>query len=200
MVHVARGDVIAGWHFNEVEMGDPLIKADVGVGMIEMVDLAGGWESFQGTSLNAVDDWIAGDALGVRGWKWNDSSMLLGFESYALGEVSLSMAARRSSTGFTSLLIESLGSIGWIELSMETIALDWAVLEVSIPVEVLQEDAPLLRLTVMGATTSQGTVRFDNIRIDGIVVPGPGGVCAFAPAALLHRRRRRRRCRTPSAG
>ena len=197
---ITRGDVIAGWHFNELEAGAPLLKADQGEGRIDLSLLAGEWESFQGTSLNAMEGWIAGDALGVRGWEWNDSSMLLGFESHSQNEVSLSMAVRRSSTGFTTLRIESLGSTEWIELGQETIALSWQVVAVSIPIEHLQEDAPLLRLTVFGATSSQGTMRMDNLRIDGVVVPGPGGLCAFVPAARMHRRRTRRRCRTTTAG
>jgi len=195
-----RGETIVGWHFNERDPGAVEIKADMGVGDLDMSSFAGEWEPFQGTSLNAMDGWIAGDALGVRGWKWNDSSMLLGFESHFRDELSLSMAARRSSTGFTTLRIESLVSTGWVELGTETIARDWRVVEVAIPVEFLQEDAPLLRLTVLGATTSQGTMRIDNLRIDGVVVPGPGGACALVPAARMHRRRSRRRCRTTTAG
>ena len=188
----ARGDIVVGWNFNALESGSTLLDADTGVGSISLDGLA--WESFQGTSLNAPTKWVGGEALGMRGWAQNDSFMLVGFESPVTNEVLLSMAARRSSTGFTDLRAEVLGSAGWVELGTNRIGIGWQILTVPIPVEHLQEGASLLRLTIGGATTSQGTVRFDNVRIDAVVVPGPAGFVALIPAVLLHRRRHCRRC------
>lgn len=193
-VNSARGEIIVGWNFNAMEQGSKMLHADVGVGEISLEGLESDWEAFQGTPLNAIRDWVSGEALGLRGWAQNDSFLLVGFESYAVGEVSLSMATRRSSTGFTHLHIDALGPSGWVELGFKTIAIDWRIVDVPIPVEFLQEGASLLRLTISGATTSQGTVRFDNVRIDGTVVPGPGSVVVLVPTVLLHRRLRSRRC------
>ncbi|MCP4795025.1 MAG: hypothetical protein GY885_02570 [Phycisphaeraceae bacterium] len=53
-----------------------------------------------------------------------------------------------------------------------------------------------LRLTLFGASSPQGTVRFDNLRIDGVAVPAPGVLATmpllvplFTPR-IRHRRRR----------
>ena len=189
----ARGEIIVGWNFNALEQGAKSLQADVGAGSISLEGLGSDWEAFQGTPINAMRGWVSGEALGLRGWAQNDSFLLVGFESYAVGEVSLSMAARRSSTGFTYLHIEALGPSGWVELGFETIAIDWRIVDVPIPVEFLEEGASLLRLTIGGATTSQGTVRFDNVRIDGTTVPGPASVVVLAPVVLLRRRLRSRR-------
>lgn len=169
-----------------------MFLANEGVGVLSFAGRTGGWSAYQGTLLNGAEGWEAGEALGIRSGMPDGMAILVELEEYSLGTMTLSLAAKRSSTGFTSLVVEVLQPAGWVELSSQGLGLTWSLIEVPVALDQFDFPVSMLRLSLDGATSSQGTARFDNLRIVGSVIPGAGGLWAFGPAATAIARRRRR--------
>lgn len=189
-------NMIAGWHFNDLLRGSEIFKANEGTGVFSIGGATGGWTPYQGTLLNGADGWVAGESVGIRSSLNNGLEMLLDFDGVTVGTMTLSLAAKRSSTGFTSLMIEVYQPKGWIEVGSRGLGLEWGYIQASIPLAMFDDAVSRLRLTITGATSSQGTARFDNLRLEGNVIPGPGSAAVMLSGCLAAQRRRRIRSRS----
>ena len=104
------------------------------------------------------------------------------------GPLDVSFAARRSETGARWIDAELWDGWGWITLTTFEVGTSWDV-------HALDIDAPpasgrlFVRLTPAGTTSSSGTIRFDNLRVDG-TVPSPGGLALAMVCGGGWRRRR----------
>lgn len=187
-----HGNMIAGWHFNDLKLGSEVFEANEGTGVFSIGGATGGWTPYAGTLLNGAEGWDAGESLGIRSSLNNGLEMLIDFDAFTVGSMTLSLAAKRSSTGFTMLLIEAYQPNGWIEVGSRGLGLDWGLIQASILLDSFEFAVSRLRLTISGATSSQGTARFDNLRLEGNVIPSPGSAAAILLGCLTARRRRRR--------
>ena len=185
-------NMIAGWNFNDLALGGSVFEASAGTGTFSLQGNQGGWTPYEGTLLNGVAGWESGEAIGIRSALNNGMEMFIDIDEYILGSMTLSLAAKRSSTGFSHLLVEVYQPKGWIEVVSRGLGLDWGLIEASVLLEEFDYPVSRLRLTINGATSSQGTARFDNIRLEGNVIPSPGGVFALLPSWCVVRRQRRR--------
>jgi len=191
----ARADLAAAWNFND---GKPIgmIEATAGQGWIDLADVGGTVDLFSGTAENALDDWRAGDALGLRGTAEGGSLLLFvpvepsfGAESY---EVSVSFASRRSATGFADLRLDMWNGGAWIGVETFAVDTDWAVSQASFELS-HWTTAVEFRLVPLGATAGSGTFRLDNVVVDVTSVPAPGPLAlALAATGLVQGRRRNR--------
>lgn len=183
----ATAELLTGWNFDNVESGSLVVDATVGGGVLDLGTLQSVSTTFQGTTLNALDTWDAGDALAFAGAPPEGGGMTLSlFE--VTGPVDVSFAARRSETGARWVDAELWDGWGWVPMTTFDISTDWAVHAVEIDA-VPGSGRLFVRLTPAGTTSSGGTIRFDNLRVDG-VVPAPGGLALAAFGAGLRRRRR----------
>jgi hypothetical protein len=71
-------------------------------------------------------------------------------------------------------------------------ATDWGVVSVDLAAAGVGAGSASVRLVLDGATSSLGSVRFDNLSIMGTPVPGPGAISVAALATAAAGRRRRR--------
>jgi hypothetical protein len=65
---------------------------------------------------------------------------------------------------------------------------------------VLNNGMARLRLKVENATSGSGNIRFDNVRVEGVPVPGPGGAAAIGAAGVAAAARRGGRADKPADG
>ena len=108
----ARADLVAAWGFNGLEETAVWLPSDEGKAWLDLGTIHGSSHLYEGTELNAPTGWQAGDALGFQGPAVESGSFLLGIESGlavpgGADPLSISFAARRSSTGFDRVLVES---------------------------------------------------------------------------------------------
>lgn len=192
----ASADIVAAWSFNELDPTVGWYEATTGDGFLDLGPLVAIAEEYDGTTMNAPDDWKSGDALGFRGRVPESGAMILGASlGLPLPDQSrsfeLSFASRRSTTGVQRLRIDRWSGSTWEfvqELSMET---GWAIESVRIP-----EDEGIaelvLRIAPVGASGSSGTFRIDNLRIDSVVVPAPAVSAVLLGGGIASRAGRRR--------
>ena len=194
-------ELVAAWSFNDVK---PVrsIAADLGVGVLDLYAVGGEADLFSGTTLNALEGWAAGDALGLRGSIAEGGLLVASSIGRTLGtdsvKVTVSFAARRSSTGFTQFQIESWTGTSWDLLETVDVGTDWSASSVSFERSTWWSDLEL-RLTPLEAIAGTGTFRLDNLRIDVTPVPAPGAI-GLAAIAVGGGRRGRRRPGTVPAG
>ena len=171
-----RAGLIAAWNFNGVESGVRKIEAVAGSGSLSLLEMDDGWDLYQGTMTNAMDGWVAGDALGIRGQAMNGTGMefVLGAGLDSGGV--FSYAARRSGTGFTTVSLKAFDGAGWVGIGSEPVGEKWFRGGFDLPPWLADFGSPLLRLEIDGARSAQGTIRFDNMIIEATVVPGPSAM------------------------
>ena len=190
----SRAELVAAWSFNDVKPVQSL-AADLGVGMLDLYGVGGEADLFSGTMLNALDGWAAGDALGLRGNVAEGGLLVTSSIGRMLdadhAKVTVSFAARRSSTGFTQFRIESWTGAGWDLVDTIDVGTDWASSSISLVRPAWSPDLEF-RLTPLEAIAGTGTFRLDNLRIEATPVPAPGAV-GIASIALGAGRRGRRR-------
>jgi hypothetical protein len=197
----AQGDIVSAWHFNDIVAGQSVIASNWGESLITTDTLGVAVEPFTGTLLNAEPAVAAGDALGVRGAWANGSWFAVVLQTDAMlqksGSLELSFAYRASATGFDENAIEWLVDDIWTPLAYFGETGDWALATCIIPpaqsAHTDWPDAPAgevhLRIRLDGASSSSGTIRFDNMRVG--VVPGPSGLAGLALLFSCRSRRRR---------
>jgi hypothetical protein len=191
----ARADLAAAWNFNE---GKPVgtIEASAGDGWIDLVDVGGTVDLFSGTVENALGDWRAGDALGLRGTAEGGSLMLFVPVEPSLGEgayeVSVSFASRRSTTGFAELRLDVWNGGTWTAIETFAVDTDWSVSQTTFDLSHWATTVEC-RLVPLGATAGSGTFRLDNLVVDVASVPAPGPLALGLAATGIARGRRRNR-------
>ncbi|MBC01965.1 MAG: hypothetical protein CMJ34_01495 [Phycisphaerae bacterium] len=192
-----RADLIAAWGFNDLDSAPVWMPADHGEGWIDLGSLHASSHLYAGTELNAPFGWGAGEAMGLQGPGVESGSWLLGIESGPGGldmheSVLVSFAARRSETGFDQVMVESWSGGSWTMIDVHSIDTEWG-LHVGSPVSIDPVSGLLLRLTMKGSESGLGTIRFDNLRIDTVPVPSPGGAALLGVGGLGGFAGRRRR-------
>ena len=153
-------------------------------------------QSFSGTALNAQFGEGSGGSIAIQngtGGQNNGEWFELRFDATNYENIALSFAARATSTGFNDVDIDAyngdmlLGSIaadqGWD---------DWAVESFGTSLLDGVTDARI-RFTFSGGAddSASGNNRYDNLFIQGDLVPAPGAAALFGLAGLTAARRRR---------
>jgi DNA/RNA endonuclease G (NUC1) len=126
--------------------------------------------SFTGTDVNASNGLATGATspgdLALVSDTANGQSLVFSFTMTGRANLSVSYAARRSSTGFNSQVWEfSTNGVDWQPLqTVNTIASAYAVVVLETTNALDNATNAYLRLTVSGASTSGGNNRLDNIQ------------------------------------
>lgn len=166
--------------------------------------------AFGGTSVNAdtsigMSTVTSGAAalavVGGLASAANGKSMVFAFSMSGYAGLTVSYATQRTSTGFTSQLLEySTDGVNWqligantsIQSSFSALSSPAGVATVFSGITGLDGSAvAYVRMTLTGATASSGNNRFDNFVFSADVVPAPGAMALLGVAGLLGARRRR---------
>jgi MYXO-CTERM domain-containing protein len=189
----AQAEVISYWHFNGFNPANgPVVAASTGSGVLDCTSFGTGLTSFGGTDVNALEGVVAGDSLGLTGSSHNGSFAEIGLSTAGYADLSLSFAARRSSTGFGNDRLEALiGEVWTLVASFNPSTVAWTTHTFDLSeLDVLENGFAKLRFVFDGASSGSGTVRFDNLTVSGSTVPAPGALALLAAAGALGRRRR----------
>jgi MYXO-CTERM domain-containing protein len=127
--------------------------------------------------------------------------MVFKFSMAGFSNLSVSYATQRSSTGFTSQVLEySVDGVNWssigantsIQSSFSALSNPPGVATVFSGISGLDGAAvAYVRMTLTGATNASGNNRFDNFVFSADNVPAPGAMALLGVAGLLGARRRR---------
>lgn len=217
LVGVAQADVVAYWNFNSL-LPNPNtahgIVADQGLGMIHADGTNGSsyWAStasnpqltaYAGFADNAIGGASAGSALGLANSASNSAGNANGFSIVVsvdlsnFESVSLSYASRASGSGFgfsQHAWAFSTDGVNFTSITSFT-GMNAATVQVKNlgAVAALDHQATaFFRLTVSGATASNGHNRIDNLVVEGTyaATPAPGAAALVGLAGLMTRRRR----------
>ena len=194
-----KADEIAVWNFN-----DSNLIVDRGQGTLTTTAVNISFAS--GTTFNASMGDPAGMALAIPGGPnlVNNGSILeLHVSTAGFENVAISWTWQRSDTGFNDDVIrESFDGTTFQGFSFSSIQTNFfGGVHISYGAGSLFNNNPLfaLRITLSGATSETGNIRFDNIVVTGTrVVPEPatmlllGGGLAGVGAEVRRRRRARR--------
>ena len=187
----ADGGLVAGWNLNQVRNDAEVLLADAGKGSLSLAGLDGNWTLYSGTEVNGIVGWLPGEALGLRGSSLNGSDLIFEFDPPPLSNAVFSFAAMRSSTGFSQLGLEVLVGDDWNPYWSGEVEEAWQVASISLDPWLFERPNPRFRLVVDGANSPQGTIRFDNFRLDAFVVPNPASVSLLGVMLFAGRQRRR---------
>jgi hypothetical protein len=199
-----KADVIAVWNFN-----DSNLIVDHGQGTRTTTANPANILFLTGTDFNASNAVIgdpAGLALAIQGGaNLQNNGLILELHVSTVGyeNVAVSWAWQRSDTGFNDDVIrESIDGTTFTGFSFAGIQTNfWGGVNISYPASSPFSNNPFfaIRITLNGATSEAGNIRFDNIVVTGTpTVPEPAtmvllSVGLFCVAAEVRRRRRARR-------
>ena len=191
--HAASADVVANWNFNGFMPDSGVVQASVGSGTFDFRGVTAGASAMGGTLLNGLAGTLAGESFAVTGSAYNGRYVQIDFNSQGQADLALSFATRRSGTGFANDRVDAFLAGAWTTIaSFSPSSTDWSVVSVDLASAGIGAGAASLRIYIDGATSSLGSVRFDNLSVTGTPVPGPGAlsVAAIGTAMLGGRRRR----------
>lgn len=197
----ARADVVAAWNFNALAGAvPPVLMADAGSGTVGLGEFTGGLGSLAGTDVNAMGGDAPGQGLVVTGSGQNGRSIVLEVRTSGLAGLSLSVAARRSGSGFAVAAVEAWDGASWQRAGvLDASTTQWLAHDFDLSAFVFLDDIAVARVRVKleGATSGSGNIRLDNLRLEANQVPGPGAAAAIGAAAagLTARRGGRRGAR-----
>lgn len=196
-----KADEIAVWNFN-----DSNLIVDRGVGTLTTTANPANIIFLDGTTFNAGMGDPAGMALAIQGGaNLQNNGSILELHASTLGftNVTVSWAWQRSDTGFDNDVIqESIDGTTFQGFSFAAPQTNfWGGNHSSFGPGSPFDNNPFfaVRITLSGATSETGTLRFDNIVISGTqIVPEPGTMLLLSAslagvAAEVRRRRRARR-------
>ena len=197
MTTLAPGDLVSGWNFNDLDPATGVVEPTEGKGWLDFGRLVDSTEAYEGTLVNAWGDWAAGDSMGLRGAGVEGGALHAGAVVAPKMDgisrmVRMSVATRRSATGFDRIQVERWEAGVWRSLSTLVVDVDWTrhALDFELPSQTVDV---LLRMTFTGASSGVGTVRLDNLVLETIPIPAPGvaGVASIGGIVCAGRRRRR---------
>lgn len=154
--------------------------------------------SYTGATLNDIGvPQVAGSSLSMTGSDNNGRSFLIKLDDKLSG-VTLSYATRGTSTGYATHTIDYSTDGGATWAALESHAANktstWAVHTVNVG-NIFQStygfDKNIIRISVAGATSTNGNNRFDNILVTGTIVPEPATMSLLGLAGLAMLRRRK---------
>ena len=214
----AQADMIAYWDFNALlpapntphgivaDQGAGVILADGTFGSSNWISSSSNPQltSFVGFADNALPGVAAGTSLGLSNsasgtngvGSANGFSVVVKLDLTNWESVSLSYASRASGSGFGfSSHTWSVSTDGvnftTVQTYTGTNASSVAVRNLGTMAALDHQANAFIRLTVDGATASNGHNRFDNVVVDGVyATPAPGAVALIGLSGLLARRRR----------
>jgi MYXO-CTERM domain-containing protein len=168
--------------------GGTAINADAGIGMSTVT-----------TSPSALA--IAGGTLSGGVYSANGKSMAFVLNLTGLQNLTVSLAAQRTGTGFTSQVWEtSTDGTNWSSwgsfvsgTAAGTLASSFAtsgVLSLAGTSALDNAATAYIRVTFTGATAASGNNRLDNIIFNADAIPTPGSLALLGLAGLVMRRRR----------
>lgn len=189
----AQAAVVASWNLNGIDpLQNTVVGASTGVGTLDFGGLGATASVLQGTTLGALKGEVAGDALAAIGTLANGTSMRLDFATAGYQNLVVSFATRRSATGASSNRLECWTGLAWETVfSFASNATTWELLSVNLaPMPAFDGGYASMRFVIDGATSSSGSLRFDNISVSGTPAPAPGALALLGLAGCISRRRR----------
>ncbi len=155
-----------------------------------------GVQSFTGSSINAQFGEPSGGSLSLQGGTDtinNGRYFEVSFDSSLFENIVLSFAARRTGTGFNDVDIDAYSGstlLGSVASNLNFNASTFEGFSFSTALLDGVTDARF-RFTLNGATSASGNNRYDNIFIQGDLIPAPGAVAVLGLGGLVAARRRR---------
>jgi|GEM_PF-1694618 len=199
----AKADVVASWNFNTLTSTVPAtLQADGGAGVAKFAEFTSGVSTLTGTDVNAVVGDLAGQALTITGSSQNGKGVVFELNTTGMMQLSISMAARRSASGFSATTIDVWNGDTWQHAaSFDASTTQWQQHQFSLAQFAFMNNASVkVRLLVEGATSGSGNIRFDNLRFEAVPVPGPGGAAVIGAASIALSTRRAARGEKASDG
>jgi len=190
----AEAGVVVAWNLNGIDPAqNTLIEANAGSGSLDFSGLGATAGVLQGTTLGALQGDIAGESLVAVGTLANQTSFRFDFDATGWESLLLTFATRRSATGASMNRVECWNGLAWETVaSFTSNATTWELVTVKLAaIDASNGGYASVRFVLDGATSSSGSLRFDNIAVSGTATPAPGAVALLAVAGAASRRRRR---------
>jgi len=188
-----RADLIAYWNFNSLVAAPntaTVISANSGTGTLYANGTEGSsswvtastgneWSAFGGSTTNALNGDIAGNALAPVSSTANGKSLTLAFSMAGLENLVVTFATRGTSTGFNSGLwsYSSDGSVftsaGLPSTATTNTSFALATADFSSIAALDNDPTVWIRYTLSGATATSGNNRIDNLQLNATPVPEP---------------------------
>lgn len=173
---VVTEPLIGYFHFNSSGFGQLLtnggtLESDMGSAHLRsnFTNIA----EFQGTTINAPDNTLAGSSLSPVGSGNNGNFIELEFSTAQLENVVVSFATRGTGTGFDQhQWAYSLDGVEFSEFGENTAntSASYELKEVNLPEEVSNQSNVFVRVYFDGATSTSGNNRIDNLQINGRII------------------------------
>ena len=192
-VEGASGALIAGWNMNGV---DPAVAstmvASTGTGILDFNAFGGNAGILLGTTMGALEGEAAGDSLSITNSNFNGVGMTFAFDATGYRDLALSFAVRRSATGFASNRIDWWNGTDWSPMgSFGASSTTWDLRTFDFASTAAANDRyAIFRIVIDGATSTSGSIRFDNVQFTGTAVPAHGALALLGFAGIIARRRR----------
>lgn len=193
-----QATLIAYWNFNDFGAPYPAtLDADAGVGS-GSISFAG-WDgvvtNFAGSTLNALFDDGAGQALTLASNAGNDSYIEISFSMVGYQDLEISFDTRGTGTGYDEGQWSwSTDGSNFTDFGPNTASRSTTFATAGPFGTSALDDAAtaFLRYTLDGATTTAGNNRIDNLQLNATLIPEPGtlGLMALGLLGVAYRRRR----------
>lgn len=213
----AQADIVAYWNFNNLtpsatgvapsNANQTTYAPTTGAGSINL----SGWTSragttspfgitnFAGSTLNAIAPDAAGQALALEGGTTtlanNNATLDVLVSLTNLQNPILTFASRNTSTGFNNNQVSwSTDGINYTNFATYALTTTFALQTFDFSnVNALDNASTVyLRITFLGATTSGGNNRIDNVQVNASIIPTPGAAALLGLGSLAMVRRRAR--------
>jgi len=189
----AEAAIVSGWNLNGIDpTQNTVVDATAGSGSLDFSGLGATASVLQGTTLGAMKGELAGESLVAVGTLANQTSFRFDFDRTGFEGLALSFATRRSATGASMNRVECWTGLAWeTVLAFSSNATTWELVSVKLSaLDASDGGYASIRFVIDGATSSSGSLRFDNILVTGSAVPAPGALALVGLAGACARRRR----------